>query len=638
MSAAQQGYVSVSEIAELAGISRGAVSNWRRRKPDFPQPVGGTPSKPLFDRGQVTAWLEANGYRVQADAAAELWAIMNMLRGAIPVEESVDAVLGLIAHRKRIAVFGGFGDRLPDEVVRQIIAAVDLIPDDQLAEAVDGLLRNFARTFGRGGGEHGTVDSRTSTLLASLAITHAGDVLYDPACGIAAALMKAIDNGTQPVHLVGHEISQRAATWAELRAALRGVTLELRRGDVLRADLDPDLRADTIIAEPPFGLRWDQDARLFDQRYEFGLPPKNSADMAWIQHVITHLAPAGRGYVISPQAVLSRGGAEARIRAELLRRGCIEAVVSLPGKMLQQTAIPLALWVLCRPGASSRPDQVLLIDATGEESPETGAATWLAQDEPRVPHRFVPVDELITADAVLVASKWIDQPATEQGEVAATYQQGWQDIRHTLEQLPDALAGITPVTQLDPGRVMTVQELVKQGVIELHTGRPKDRYSNQADRIITPADIRATLPEAGDSGLGEVADDATHAGDVLISTMNRVHACVDTAGGHLPTSGLYRLRVLAPEVLSAGYLAHALTGQWNERLQAGTTIQRAPIKDLEVPLVPLAQQHEVEHTLTALTQLRHTIDALAQHTTTVSNALLDAARYDLNLTLDRHTK
>lgn len=630
MNAVQQGYVSVSEIADLVGISRGAVSNWRRRKDDFPQPVGGTPSKPLFDRGQVTAWLETNGYRVQADAAAEVWAIMNMLRGAMSMEESVDAVLGLIA--RRIGAGSGFGDRLPSEVEHQIIKTIDRIPADQLAEAVDSLLRNVARSYGRSGGEHGAIDSRTSILLASLAVAHAGEVLYDPACGIAAALMRAVDDNAHPVRMVGHEINERAARWAELRAALRGVTLEMRQGDVLRYDLDPDLRADTIIAEPPFGLRWDEDGRLFDPRYEYGLPPKNSADMAWIQHVVAHLTDTGRGYVISSQAPLFRSGAEARIRAELLRRGCVEAVVSLPGKMLQQTAIPLALWVLCRPGASSHPGQVLLVDATAHEAPETHVSAWLTQGKPEIPHRVMAVDELIAADAVLTASKWIEQPATAQAEVATAFHEGWRAIHHTLHELPTALTAITPVTQLDPARVMTVQDLIAQGMVDLQAGRSKDRYPDQEDRVVTPADIRTLLREPGDSGIPEdTADDVTQAGDVLVSTTHRVHARTDVTGGHIPTSGLHRLRVLAPDVLSPGYLAHALTGQWNDRLQTGTTIQRAPIKSLEVPLIPLEQQHEVEHTLTALDELRDTMETLTQHTTSVSNALLDAARYNLNL-------
>src|SRR5699024_1001329 len=131
-------------------------------------------------------------------------------------------------------------------------------------------------------------------------------------------------------------------------------------------DPDPDLRADVVIAEPPFNLRLDYDLRLTDPRFVFGVPPARNADTAWLQHAIAHLTDTGRAFVITAHGALFRGGAEERLRTELLRQGCVETIVGLPGGMSAYTSIPLALWVLRRP--NNEQSDVLLIDASEIEA------------------------------------------------------------------------------------------------------------------------------------------------------------------------------------------------------------------------------------------------------------------------------
>ncbi|GAA5000331.1 N-6 DNA methylase [Actinopolymorpha pittospori] len=274
--------------------------------------------------------------------------------------------------------------------------AVERVDPDKLASAADFALERLAKSQGKVGANFGFVGSRTTTMLANLAAARPGGVLYDPACGIGPALLESVTLGARPERVIGHDINERALHIAEQRAELHGIDIELTKTDILSADVDPTLRADVVILEPAFGLRLDASARLTDARFQFGTPPRSSADTAWLQHVVAHLAETGRGYVLSPSGTLLRGGEERSIRTELVRRGCVEAVVGLSGKLLPHTSIPLALWVLRRPVSAPATEQVLFIDASEAVAPENRVATWLNDPATRqdVPHVEVPVADV----------------------------------------------------------------------------------------------------------------------------------------------------------------------------------------------------------------------------------------------------
>lgn len=208
-------------------------------------------------------------------------------------------------------------------------------------------------------------------------------VVYDPACGIRAALLHSIALVATPARVVGHDINSRALHIASERAQLHGADLELARTNVLLEDAEPSLRADVIIFEPPFGIKQQSPGRLIDPRFEFGTPPRSSADTTWLQHVIANLTEDGRGFVLTPAGTIFRGGEESRVRTELVRRGCVEAVVGLPGKMLPHVSIPLALWVLRRPVRTAATERILFVDASETDSPETRVATWLSDPNTR---------------------------------------------------------------------------------------------------------------------------------------------------------------------------------------------------------------------------------------------------------------
>jgi len=636
MTADTTGLVSSTDIAELAGVSRGAVSNWRRRHEDFPKPASGPTTKPLFSRAEVTSWLLANGHELTKDSGqTAVWAFLNQLRGHWSVTETTDLLLELLVARKTNTSAVGLLERVPSTYHEDLQEAINRVALGDLAEVGDYALERLERSQGKMGGASGFVGSRTTAILASLAAARPGGVLYDPACGIAASLLEAVTQGAAPQRIIGHDLNSHALQVAAHRAALHEVDLELVRTDVLATDIDPSLAADTIILEPPFGLVWDNPSRHLDQRFQFGSPPRSSADTAWLQHVVAHLSEAGRGYVLTPMGTLSRGISEARIRAELLRHGCIETIIGLPGKLLPQTSIPLALWVLRRPHAA--PDDVLLIDASTTETPETHVAAWLNDPTAReaVPHTSVPIAELIAADSVLTPARWVGQTRPEPADITASYSRERAGISTSVELLERIGSGLPQQISVGVSRVVTVGELVEQGVLELRPGRHQDGSQEASEdalaRVVKASDIReGTLPQVA-SPDPHLYPDATVAGDVLVTTTHTVRARVDESGGHLPAAGVHRLRVLNEDVVVAGYLAFALSGSWNERLQTGTTIQRTAVRELEVPLVSKADQLQVREALDAFQRLAEVAAQLASQADAVTAALLEAVRFGIQL-------
>lgn len=635
-----EGLVSPSDIADIAGISRGAVSNWRKRADDFPEPVAGTQAKPLFSRQAVNAWLESRGYELRQDAGETgVWAALNLLRDQLSPEDAAGLVMSLAVSRRRGEEAVMDVPSLAPDVVRRVSDAIDSVDIEDLGAAVDFALVRLGRSQGKVGAELGFVGSRTTTLLATLAAARPGGVLYDPACGIAAALLETTSLGGHPKRLVGHDVSERALRLASQRAELSGIDLELIQTDVLAEDVDPGLRADTVILDPPIGVGLDSPVRLTDPRFVFGPPPRLSADTAWLQHAIAHLSATGRAYVLTPQGVLSRGGEEGRIRTELVRRGCVEAVVGLPAKMLTQTSIPLALWVLRRPMTSTAPGDVLLIDASESESPEELVVTWLSDPESlaQVPHVYVPANDLLAAGSAMAPQRWVDRNEPVPDQVTVAYTEGWSAINDAVQKVNDTLAFFEHSASFSYSRTITVGELIEQGVLELRQGRSKDRYAD------APKLLLARIAEARDIRDGTLRTDVlegeypgyaelTLEDDVLVTTMNEIRAQVDEVGGHLPSTGVYRLRVLDKDVVLPPYLALALTGGWNQRFQGGSHIQRAPIRELEVPLLPVHDQKSIWGAALSIDWLRRDARQLEAAATQALTALKDAVRYNAPLT------
>ncbi|HEX4114823.1 MAG TPA: N-6 DNA methylase [Solirubrobacteraceae bacterium] len=671
MTADPQGFLSPSDIAELAGVRRTVVSNWRRRHSDFPVAIAGTDANPLFARDEVVGWLTRRGHKVREPTAGGwLWEAANSIRGVASLDTVRELIPALACIKSRSAgsssdaawrsIVDGrqpelrervttsiaeLGIPVESDVMRQLNVrdeelpvvvgalahAIDRIPTAHLAEAVDFVLGRFARWQVKAGAEFGFIGSRTSALLVSLADTATG-VVYDPACGIGNVLMGLADRGAH-AKLVGHDIDAAALGVAAQRALLRDIEIELVRGDVLARDLDAALEADVVVAEPPFGLRWDPSSAIAEARFAYGMAPRSSADLAWVEHAIAHLAPDGRAYVLTASGALHRQGVERQIRSYLLSAGCLEAIVGLPAKMLPHTSIPLALWVLKRPGDAT---DVLLLDASETADVETRVAGWLAAHaEIEAPHALVALTDLLAADAVLTPARWIGRLEVDRDAIVAAFTGGFALIAEGVCALGTQQTDMEGLSDLPTSRIATIRELVDAGALELRPGRPvgrsEDRTPELEARLVKASDVKsrilarvADLPELGGVEL-------TEPGDVLLTTMNEVCAVVDEAGGHVQSTGVERIRVRDTSAIAPGYLAAVLTGTWNSRFQTGTTIQRVHVRELEIPLIPLEDQGVVERAQAEIERFRQLSEQMAGQAEQVRNAILDALRYNVAL-------
>jgi type I restriction enzyme M protein len=154
-----------------------------------------------------------------------------------------------------------------------------------------------------------------------------------------------------------------------MNLAIRGIDGQIAHGDTFHADKHPDLKADFILANPPFNISdWGGERLQGDKRWQYGAPPRGNANFAWVQHIVHHLAPAGvAGFVLANGSMSSNQSGEGEIRKNLVEADLVDCMVALPGQLFYSTPIPACLWFLARDRQNGklrdRCGQVLFIDA-----------------------------------------------------------------------------------------------------------------------------------------------------------------------------------------------------------------------------------------------------------------------------------
>ena len=154
-----------------------------------------------------------------------------------------------------------------------------------------------------------------------------------------------------------------------MNLAIRGIEGQIAQGDTFHNDRHPDLRADFILANPPFNVKdWGGDRLVDDRRWKFGAPPKRNANFAWVQHMVHHLSPTGiAGFVLANGSMSSQQSGEGEIRRKLIEADMVDCMVALPGQLFYTTPIPACLWFLARDRSDGRfrdrRGELLFIDA-----------------------------------------------------------------------------------------------------------------------------------------------------------------------------------------------------------------------------------------------------------------------------------
>jgi len=268
--------------------------------------------------------------------------------------------------------------QLPDGKLGELVDLVSTIgfgddpgqARDVLGQVYEYFLGQFASAEGKKGGQFYTPASIVKTLVAVLA-PHHGKV-YDPCCGSGGMFVQsekfieAHGGKLGDVSIYGQESNPTTWRLAAMNLAIRGIDFNLGRepSDTFTRNQHPDLRADFILANPPFNISdWWHGSLEGDPRWVYGTPPQGNANYAWLQHMLYHLKPNGRaGIVLANGSMSSSQNSEGDIRRAMVDADVVEVMIALPGQLFFNTQIPACLWFLSKQ-KTTRQGEVLFIDA-----------------------------------------------------------------------------------------------------------------------------------------------------------------------------------------------------------------------------------------------------------------------------------
>jgi len=249
---------------------------------------------------------------------------------------------------------------------------------DLLGRVYEYFLGQFADAEGKKGGQFYTPASIVK-LLVEMLHPYKGRV-YDGCCGSGGMFVQSEkfvlshQGNIKDLSIYGQESNPTTLRLARMNLAIRGIDAKLELGDTFLNDRHPDLKADFILANPPFNISdWSGEQLRDDARWKYGLPPVGNANYAWLQHFVHKLAPNGRaGIVLANGSMNTNTSGEGEIRKNLIEAGLVDCMVALPAQLFYNTMIPACLWFLARnrrggallrPVQRDRSNEILFIDA-----------------------------------------------------------------------------------------------------------------------------------------------------------------------------------------------------------------------------------------------------------------------------------
>lgn len=498
-------HITAAAIARLAGVGRAAVSNWRKRYPEFPQPVGGSPSSPAFDRAEVMQWLVDTGKGDQLATAGRTDG--GTLRVSAPETDmtrftrSGDPKTRQWAPADRSIADLGPGDLLARTMVALLRRSI--VPDTDVEEPV--LLTNESSA-------HVPAPAADESYPGGVSGGADLPVVVDPACGEGLMLMAVADRFGNRVRLAGQEIDEGRARAAAVNLAenFYGAAYEVHAGDSFTdSQFDAYLgRAAAVVCEPPFDRPdWPVNELTTDRRWEFGIPAPRDSELAWVQHCYAHLRPHGVAVVAVSQRTCVQPSGE-HIRAALVRSGVLQMVIALPVGIGSLPGTDICLWVLRRPSGKPDRNEVRMLDLTGLGDPadvplEHAAWQQLLEDADLTIIRRVERLELLDDGARLLPSRYL----APHGEASAV------DLQQAADRLASVYAaigrGLPRFTAPKPGATrqvfVTLAELERAGALTI---RARDDTPRQGDVLLRshggmPVVATGT---AADTGVAQVVE------------------------------------------------------------------------------------------------------------------------------------
>jgi hypothetical protein len=572
--------ITAAGIARLAGVGRAAVSNWRKRHPGFPQPVGGSPASPTFDRAEVVAWLKATGKADQLATAGQTDGGTLRISGRSTAGNGNDAPARLLpAGQSRAGLRRLAGPAARDRAV------TELRPRDLLARAMVALLPRSTASGRDAAGERPAV--------------------LDPACGDGALLLAAAERFGGRVRLAGQEGSEESARTAAftLSGNAGGALYEVHAGDSFTGNqLAAYLgKAAAVVCEPPSGRpQWPAAEPMAGQRWDFGVPAPRDTELAWVQHCYAHLRPRGVAVVAVSSRTCGQPSGE-HVRAALVRSGALAAVIALPrglGSAPPAAGGPPAapsgrcLWVLRRPGGTRERGPVRFADLSGLGDPADVPlefAAWeqvLASGDESLVRAVDPLD-VLGEGACLLPSRYL-APRTE--AVAA-------DL---------AAAG---------RRLAGIYAAVGRGLPRFHEG--------SSVRTVRAAQVTLAELERVGALTVRARDDTPRAGDVLLRTQGRMPA---VASGTAADTGIAQVVEIDQARLDPYFVALFLRGDVAALPAANTlgAINRDDLRRCRIPRMPLAEQRRYGDAFRWLTELGQALSALSDLSAAVIEQTIDS--------------
>lgn len=591
---ATTGHLALKDIAELAQVSRPAVSNWRKRYADFPAPVEeSTPRKPLFEAAAVVAWLKRNNFFPE-DAENELqhaalWAVANLLRNDVSVDDIPLVMLTLLALDKDSAFkpsaeFDELISRISGSTLGEVQRGIAELRLRDYGEAARLIVDRFLGIGSRGDrSQYGTATSLSSATVVAAASTTAegATTVIDPACGIAGTLLgvREYASGTQ---LLGAEINEATATLARLLVHLTGHEAQIKTADSLADDPFAGVQADLIVCEPPLAVRIPrEDLEKMQRSYnDYSLRGLGTEEL-FLLYGAQHLATDGYAYIITGLSPTFRELFKEH-RQRLIAEGRIEAVVELPAGVFSATRIQAVLWVLSAEAVT----EPLLIDASAQrpESVPARIAEWLTaarnHETTDVPYKAVTLADVVTNDGSLCPSTYLTEPINPD-EARSQFDTALQSLESTTKELmrirtprvtADAITTSTTST--------TLGDLIKSGHFKSIFG------AYGTDKNLKSGRARLAQPNRNAAPAFVEDFDAKYVlcpGDILMPRIGGLAAWVHEDDGKkwVPSRHLIVLRATSDEY-DPYFISACMNAPVNMETR-GTLPRRPPLSRITIP-------------------------------------------------------
>ncbi len=367
-------------------------------------------------------------------------------------------------------------DRFPNETLQKLINHFSqynfgdtYISSDLLGDAYEYLIKQFAADAGKKGGEFYT-PREVEKVIISILKPHEKDHIYDPTVGSGGFLLEAYDylknksgeKVAKTLYLYGQEQNLATFAIAKINMFLHGLdSADIRRGDTLANpqflnNLGQLQTFDITVANPPYSIKdWEIDAfkNKFGRVDGYDVPPEKNADYAFVLHIIKSMNQNGRAGIVLPHGVLFRGGAEGRIREQIIKNDLIECIIALPSKLFYGTGIPAAIVILNKNKAENKKNKILIIDAEKDYQEGKNQNSLRSQDIQKIVKtydtfqdvekyaRVVDIKEIEENDLNLNIRQYIDSSEVEEVIDVKKVRNEIKEIKKEIEKIDKVVEG-----------------------------------------------------------------------------------------------------------------------------------------------------------------------------------------------------